>query len=150
MLIKTYDYCKTQTDLDFIIRKITDVSEEFGLKLKSKIKLEDIPEYSYLSIMNNEILGILQADVFSGDIYEVEVFKFRKSNTFSLDVVRFYKLLSKLNPNRLKFTIKKDNKYAEKVALRTIKKYFKYAEMKYFIPNEDYNIYMYLKGDKWI
>jgi hypothetical protein len=97
--------------------------------------------------MNNEILGILQADVFNGDIYEVEVFKFRKSNTFSLDVVRFYKLLSKLNPNRLKFTIKKDNKYAEKVALRTIKKYFKYAEMKYFIPNEDYNIYMYLKGE---
>ena len=74
------------------------------------------------------------------------MFKFRKSNTFSLDVIRFYKLLSKLNPNRLKFTIKKNNKYAEKVALKIIKKYFKYAEMKYYISNEDYNIYVYVNN----
>ena len=147
MLIKTYDYCKTQNDLDFIIRKVSEVSEEFGLKLKSGVKLEDIPEYSYLSVLNNEIVGILQADVFNNDIYEVEVFRFRESSTFSLDVMRFYKLLSRLNPNRLKFTIKKHNKYAEKIALKIIKKYFKYFEMKYFIPYEDNNIYMYVNGE---
>ena len=147
MLIKTYDYCKTQNDLNFIIRKVSEVSEEFGLKLKSGIKLEDISEYSYLSILNNEIVGILQADIFRSDIYEVEVFRFRESSTFSLDVMRFYKLLSKLNPNRLKFTIDKDNKYAEKIALKIIKKYFTHMKMKYFIPCEDNNIYMYVNGE---
>ena len=143
MLIKTSDYCKTQEDLDFIIRKIKDISSEFGLRLNSNIELDKIPDYSYLCILNNEIIGILQADVFANSIYEVEVFKFRDSNTFSMDLLRFYKLLSNLNPNRLKFSIAKDNKFAEYLALKTIKKFFKYAEMIYLIPNEDKNIYVY-------
>ena len=92
MLIKTSNYCKTQEDLDFIIRKIKDTSSEFGLRLNSNIELDKIPEYSYLCILNNEIIGILQADVFANSIYEVEVFKFRNSNTFSMDLLRFYKL----------------------------------------------------------
>ena len=143
MLIKTSDYCKTQEDLDFIIRKIKDMSSEFGLRLNSNIELDKIPEYSYLCVLNNEIIGILQADVFANSIYEVEVFKFRNSNTFSMDLLRFYKLLSNLNPNRLKFTVSKDNVYAEKLALKMIKKYFKQFEMIYFIPNEDKNVYVY-------
>ena len=143
MLIKTSDYCKTQEDLDFIIRKIKDMSSEFGLRLNSNIELDKIPEYSYLCVLNNEIIGILQADVFANSIYEVEVFKFRNSNTFSMDLLRFYKLLSNLNPNRLKFTVSKDNVYAEKLALKMIKKYFKQFEMTYFIPNEDKNVYVY-------
>ena len=143
MLIKTYDYCKTQEDLDFIIRKIKDISSEFGLRLNSNIELDKIPEYSYLCILNNEIIGILQADIFANSIYEVEVFKFRSSNTFSMDLLRFYKLLSNLNPNRLKFTVNKDNTYAEKLALKIIKKYFKNAEMIYFIPDDYKNIYVY-------
>ena len=60
-----------------------------------------------------------------------------------MDLLRFYKLLSNLNPNRLKFTVSKDNTYAEKLALKMIKKYFKNAEMIYFIPDEDKNIYVY-------
>jgi len=143
MLIKTSDYCKTQEDLDFIIRKIKDISSEFGLRLNSNIELDKIPEYSYLCVLNNEIIGILQADVFANSIYEVEVFKFRDSNTFSMDLLRFYKLLSNLNPNRLKFSIAKDNKFAEHLALKTIKKFFRYAEMIYLIPNEDKNVYVY-------
>ena len=139
MLIKTSDYCKTQSDLDVILRKLKDMN--YGLRLG--IKLDNISDYSYLCILNNEIIGILQADIFANSIYEVEVFKFRNSNTFSMDLLRFYKLLSNLNPNRLKFTVSKNNTYAEKLALKMIKKYFKQAEMIYFIPDEDKNVYVY-------
>ena len=139
MLIKTSDYCKTQSDLDVILRKLKDMN--YGLRLG--IKLDNISDYSYLCILNNEIIGILQADIFANSIYEVEVFKFRNSNIFSMDLLRFYKLLSNLNPNRLKFTVSKNNTYAEKLALKMIKKYFKQAEMIYFIPDGDKNIYVY-------
>ena len=71
MLIKTYDYCKTQSDLDVILRKLKDMN--YGLRLD--IKLDNISDYSYLCILNNEIIGILQADIFANSIYEVEVFK---------------------------------------------------------------------------
>ena len=56
MLIKTSDYCKTQEDLYFIIKKIKNLSSEFGLRLNSNIELDKIPEYSYLCVLNNEII----------------------------------------------------------------------------------------------
>ena len=71
------------------------------------------------------------------------MFKFIDSNTFSMDLLRFYKLLSNLNPNRLKFSIAKNNKHAEHLALKTIKKFFKYVEMIYLIPNGDKNVFVY-------
>ena len=40
MLIKTSDYCKTQNDLDVIMRKLKDLN--YGLRLD--IKLDDISE----------------------------------------------------------------------------------------------------------
>jgi hypothetical protein len=65
------------------------------------------------------------------------------ATTIFFCLLRLLKLLSNLNPNRLKFTVSKDNIYAEKLALKMIKKYFKQAEMIYFIPDDDKNIYVY-------
>ena len=45
--------------------------------------------------------------------------------------------------SRWSFRVSKNNTYAEKLALKMIKKYFKQAEMIYSIPDEDKNIYVY-------